>query len=98
MRRVALTAVPVPPSMRPRWGRVTATDWHRHLRRTGHEFVVFFEGVDVSTRCVMADDVEGVATLLVLDENGNALLAEDRSGPAVQVVRGDVEIIERGVA
>lgn len=98
MRRVALTAVPVPPDMVPRWGRVTADDWHRHYARTGRALAVFVDGVDVSERCVAADDVAGTATLMFLDDQGRARRSDDGSGPVVETVRGAVEIAERGIA
>lgn len=75
------------------WGGVTL-ERHRELQAAGIHLHVWHDGVDVTGRCVFADDTgEGQAKLLALNEGGHFYVDRQTGEPAVVTVRG-IAIVE----
>lgn len=75
------------------FGRVTVDWWAAHKRRTGKEIRVYVDGVDVTTRCVVANDRSGYALLYKHDEAGRPYVVGLDGNAAREVVRGKGRIV-----
>jgi hypothetical protein len=81
--------------VRPRCFGFIDIERHANLRRQGVNVAVFVRGVNVTSRCVGADDTPGSqwATLHKLDNKGRRYIDPDTSHIAIETIEGsDVEI------
>lgn len=72
MSMVAPALVMVAPSSTARkYGRLDVMGYHAHLQTTGETLHIFYQGEDITTRCSLADDVEGIAEIYCEDRDAH---------------------------
>ena len=90
----AIATVTVAQPTTKRFGRLTIQGWTCYRNRTGRELSVLVNGIDVTRRCVLADDRRGYVVLHRNDSDGHCYL-DARGKVAREILKWqDVRIVE----
>jgi hypothetical protein len=89
------TREPDAPAAAPRvlYGPLTHSRWFAHFTESGEKLQVFLDGVNITERCVYADEICRVVECYRLTPEGQKHLDGDTYRTAYELLRGRVEIV-----